>query len=70
MRPIVRDCLTFCSPAETGPAERRNPLMSSMRGLVEDPEAELGVWTEEAERWLRCCWVEDLKGMVGAWRRR
>lgn len=70
INPIVKDCLTFCSPELTGPAESRNPLMSSRRGLVEDPEADVGVWTEEAERWLRCCWVEDLKGIVGAWRRR
>lgn len=72
MRPIVSDCLTRLSvePDCEGVEPRRNPLMSSMRGLVEEPEAEFGAWVEEAERWLRCCWVEDLKGRVGACRRR
>lgn len=49
---MVRDCLTRLSvePDWEGAEERRKPLMSSIRGLVEEPEAELGAWVEEAER--------------------
>ena len=70
IRPIVRLCFTLASFAPLGAPELRKPLMSSMRGFVEDPEAEVGVWSDEAERWVRCCCVDDLKAIVGACRRR
>lgn len=52
MTPMVNEVLTF--EVEVDGAEvdgvRRNPLISSSRGLVEEPEAEVGVIMEEAER--------------------
>lgn len=73
--PIVKECLTGAELDEPSPEAvaawfNRKPLMSSIRGLVDEPEADWGVEEDEAERWERCCWVEDLKGIVGAWRRR
>ena len=70
MRPIVRLCLTFVSFDDVGAPELRKPLMSSMSGFVDEPEAEEGVWSDDAERCVRCCCVDDLNAIVGACSRR
>ena len=62
MRPIVSDCLTGAdddddeasAPEAPGVECRRKPLMSSMRGLVDDPDADHGLVHEGPIRDFTC----------------